>query len=112
MAYKWPNHDPDEVVDYSIDWKRFIHRNDEDDITTVTWFVSDNDVKNFEMASYRSFNNTSGELMLIQPTNTATVATARFGSGVVGKRYTVKCRVTVNSGQTYEREVYLTVREK
>ena len=24
MAYKWPNHDPDEVVDYSVDWSRFL----------------------------------------------------------------------------------------
>ena len=24
MAYKWPNHDPDEVVDYSVDSSRFL----------------------------------------------------------------------------------------
>jgi len=24
MAYKWPDKDPDEVVDYSVDWSRFL----------------------------------------------------------------------------------------
>ena len=24
MSYKWPDKDKDEVVDYSVDWSRFI----------------------------------------------------------------------------------------
>ena len=24
MSYKWPDKDPDETIDYSVDWSRFI----------------------------------------------------------------------------------------
>ena len=36
MSMKWPNKDPDEVLDYSIDWSRFLGTAT---IADYTWFV-------------------------------------------------------------------------
>ena len=40
MSYKWPDKDKDEVLDYSIDWSRFLG---DDTISGVTWFIDDSD---------------------------------------------------------------------
>ncbi len=40
MALKWPNKDPDELTDYSIDWSRFITPAT---ISSVTWYVDNAD---------------------------------------------------------------------
>ena len=81
MAYKWPNKDPDEIADFSVDWSRFL---DTDTIASVAWLADDT-----LLSINVSLNGLSNEIILIQPTNTSTVATARFASGIDGKRYTV-----------------------
>ena len=37
MTFKWPSKDPDETVDFSMDWSRYL--NDQATIDNVTWFV-------------------------------------------------------------------------
>ena len=37
MSFRWPNKDPDEQLDYSIDWSRFL--GDSITITGVQWSV-------------------------------------------------------------------------
>lgn len=107
MAYKWPNHDPDEVVDYSVDWSRFLGT---DTIVAdgVTWKVNGETLGDSQSYSGDASNN----LLLVQPTNTDTVATVRFSSGVTGTKYKVTCQITTTAGNTYERTIFLTVREK
>jgi len=104
MAYRWPNLDPDEVADFSVDWSRFLGT---DTIATVVWQIN-----GFTVTSYQSLNNVAGELMLIQPTNTDTLATARFSSGIAGTRYKITCRITTAAGKTFERKIFLTVRNR
>ena len=36
MSFRWPSKDPDEILDYSVDWSRFL---DTAIITDVVWFV-------------------------------------------------------------------------
>ena len=36
MSFRWPNKDPDEQLDYSVDWSRFLGSAT---ISTVTWSV-------------------------------------------------------------------------
>jgi hypothetical protein len=105
MAYKWPNLDPNEIQDYSVDWSRFL--NTGDTISIVQWFINDE-----ELGSYEMYSGDSGGLTVVQPTNTTTVATLRLTGGVVGKRYLVKCRVTTAEGLRYNRTIYLTITEK
>ena len=40
MSYKWPDKDKDELLDYNIDWSRFLGA---DTISAVTWFIDDAD---------------------------------------------------------------------
>ncbi len=99
MAYTWPNLDPNEVADYSVDWSRFLGSNT---ISTVSWFVNGTAIASYE---------TVDSLTLIQPTNTTTVATARFTAGIVGTKYKISCRITINTGETFERSIFLSIRE-
>ena len=36
MSFRWPSKDPDETLDYSVDWSRFL---DTATINSVKWFV-------------------------------------------------------------------------
>ena len=37
MSYKWPDKDKDEIVDYSVDWSRFLG---DDSICCCTWYMT------------------------------------------------------------------------
>jgi len=102
MAYKWPNKDPDEIADFSVDWSRFLGT---DTIASVVWLADDT-----LLTINVSLNGLSNEIILIQPTNTDTVATARFAGGVDGKRYKITCRITTADGKVFERNIFLRVR--
>jgi hypothetical protein len=41
MSFTWPNKDPDELLDYTVDWSRFLTSGRT--ISTVSWFVDDAD---------------------------------------------------------------------
>ena len=102
MAYKWPDLDPDEVADFSVDWSRFLGT---DTIASVVWLANDT-----VLATNVSLGGVSGDLTLIQPTNTNTVATARFSGGINGTRYKITCRITTADGKVFERNIFLRVR--
>jgi hypothetical protein len=36
MSFRWPNKDPDETLDYSVDWSRWLNGAT---ISTVVWYV-------------------------------------------------------------------------
>jgi hypothetical protein len=97
MSLKWPNKDPDELTDYSIDWSRF------------TWYVNNNDAVKTELIP-------SGQvvhgLQLVSATNTDSVATARLGLGTDNIKYKLYCNITTSDGLIFERTVFLRVREK
>ena len=103
--YKWPDKDKDEIVDYSIDWSRFL---DDDTIAGVTWFVDDADDVKTQLDDASVVNG----LQFVTGTNTTTVATARFSLGTNNIRYKITCRVSTVEGLQYERSVYLRIKEK
>ena len=105
MSYKWPDKDPDEIVDYSIDWSRFL---DTDTISSVTWFIDDADGTKTQVTNADIVNS----LQFVSGTNTTTVSTIRVSLGTVNVRYNITCRITTASGLRYERSVYLRIREK
>ena len=41
-SLRWPNKDPDEVLDYTVDWSRVLGS---DTISTVSWFIDVDGVK-------------------------------------------------------------------
>lgn len=106
MSYKWPSKDPDETLDYSVDWSRFL--GDEDSISTVTWFVDDADGVKTQLDA--------GEIVYgiqnITQTKTNTVATINLGLGVNNRQYKFTCNMTDTSGNTAERVIKLRIKER
>jgi len=105
MSYKWPDKDKDEMLDYSVDWSRFLG---DDIISAVTWYVDDADGVKTAVTDSSVVNG----LQFVTGTNTTTVATARFSLGTNNVRYNVTCRVNTNEGLQYERSIFLRVKEK
>ena len=106
MSLKWPNKDPDEIMDYSIDWSRFLRGAT---LTSVTWYVDAADGTKTELIPSGQLVN---DIQLISATNTNTVATARLGSGTNNIQYKFTCQITDSNGLVVERSVRLRVRNK
>lgn len=106
MSLKWPNKDPDEITDYSVDWSRFITPAT---INSVTWYVDDADGVKTELIASGS---TVYGLQLVSTTSTNTVATARLSLGTDNVKYRIYCAITTSDGLVFERTIFLRVREK
>jgi len=105
MSYKWPDKDKDEVVDYSVDWSRFL---DSDTISAVTWYIDNASGVKTQVSNA----DTVDGIQFVQGTNTSTVATIRLGLGTNNKRYKITCKITTLGALQYERSILLRVREK
>jgi hypothetical protein len=105
MSYKWPDKDKDELLDYSIDWSRFL---DTDTISGVTWYIDAADGTKTEVSATDVVNG----LQFAQGTYTNTVSTIRLGLGTNNVRYRITCKITTNGGLQYERSVFLRIKEK
>ena len=105
MSYKWPDKDKDEILDYNIDWSRFLG---DDTIVGVSWYVDDADGVKTAVSPASVVNG----LQMVQQTNTTTVATIRLSLGTNNIRYRISCQITTTEGLKYERSVFLRVKEK
>ncbi len=106
MSLKWPNKDPDETLDYSIDWSRFIGSAT---ISNFVWFVDNENGVKTQLSNGGSLVNT---IQLVSSTNTNTVVTAHIAGGTDNVKYKFTCRITDSNGLVVERTVFLRVREK
>lgn len=93
---EWPAKDPDDVLDYSIDWSEQLEADGAegypDTISNVVWTVPAPLSKNSQTLG-------SG------------IATAWISGGEDGTRYEIRCRITTSGGRTYDRTVSLAVRQ-
>jgi hypothetical protein len=105
MSYKWPDKDKDEILDYNIDWSRFLGS---DTISGVTWYFDNAEGVKTEVSAASVVNG----LQMVQKTNTNTVSTIRLSLGTNNARYKVSCKITTASGLQYERSVFVRVKEK
>jgi hypothetical protein len=105
MSLKWPNKDPDETLDYSIDWSRFLGSAT---ISSFTWFVDDASGVKTQLSNGSTVNG----VQLVSSSNTNTVVTAHIGSGTNNQLYKFTCRITDTNGLVVERSVRLRVRNK
>lgn len=106
MSFRWPVKDPDETLDYSIDWSRFLGT---DTISSVVWYVNDADGVKTQLTPSGPLVN---GIQLISNTNTNTITTAYIGSGTENVQYLFYCKITTSGGLTVERSVRLRVRNK
>lgn len=105
MSFKWPNKDPDEILDYSIDWSRWLGVAT---ITNVTWYIDDAAGVKTAFTAGVVVNG----LQNISQTATNTVATIILGSGTANVEYKLYCRMIDDAGLIAERVVKLRVKEQ
>ncbi len=106
MSYRWPNKDPNETLDYSIDWSRFLRA--PATIVDAQWFIDD------ATGTKTPFNATDvvNGLQGISETVTETVTTIYLGLGTNNITYKLYCRMTDSQGRVAERVVTLPVKER
>ena len=105
MPLKWPNKDPDEQLDYSINWKPALGS---DTISSIVWKIFD---ENGTLQTWSNSEIVNG-LQLVSRTNTNTVATIYLGSGTAFTTYKIVCQVTASDQTIREQEVRIRVVEK
>lgn len=91
MALSWPAKDPDEILDYSLDWGSRL--DDGDQIETSTWTVPT--------------GLTKGDTSF-----TASTTTVWLSGGTAGKRYNALNRVTTTGGRTKDQTVGIYIRNR
>jgi hypothetical protein len=96
MSLKWPFKDPDEILDYTIDWggsAELPGRTFGDTILTATFTVPVGLVKNSE-------------------SHTISTATVWLSGGTVGATYEILCRITTAGGRTMDQTSKLSIKAK
>lgn len=91
MSLKWPPKDPDEVLDYQIDWSKRVANTDA--IVSSTWIVPTGITKDSD-----SFTDFATIIWL--------------SSGTLDEEYTLTNRVTTTEGRTMDQSVDIKIRTK
>lgn len=91
MSLTWPAKDPDEVLDYGIDWAARIEAGDA--IATVTW--------TFPAGITKSNEQLAG-----------TVASVFVSGGTEAETYSIGCRVTTTGGRTMDETAKLKIKTR
>lgn len=105
MSFRWPNKDPDEQLDYSVDWSRFLNGAT---ISSITWYVDNaSGVKTAITAG-----STVNGIQNVAQTISNGVATINLGLGTNNTEYKFTCRMVDNTGNIAERVIRLRVKEQ
>jgi len=106
MSIKWQDKDPDDQVDYSIDWTNILETHI---ISSVAWKVYDPSTSAF--VTFNQGDIVNG-LQYVTSTNTDTVATLYLGLGTNFQEYNIICRMTTSISTIFEQEARIRVVEK
>lgn len=104
MSFRWPNKDPDETLDYSVDWSRYLGSAT---ITNVVWSVDDATGTKTTIAGGAVVNG----IQNVSQTISGKVTTINLGLGTNNTEYKFYCRVTDSTGTVTERTIKLRVKE-
>lgn len=105
MSFRWPNKDPDEQLDYSVDWSRFLNGAT---ISSITWYVDNaSGVKTAITAG-----STVNGIQNVAQTISNGVATINLGLGTNNTEYKFTCHMVDNTGNIAERVIRLRVKEQ
>lgn len=117
MSFKWPNKDPDETLDYSMDWSRFLDFNHKTSsgttIVSNLWFIDNaSDVKTqISTTENTTVNGITTIFGGILRDSTNTVCTIRLSAGTVNTTYKITSQITDSTGLVSERVVKLRIKE-
>lgn len=103
MSMRWPPKDPSSVLDYSVDWSRYLNNYT---IDTVSWFIMDS---NGDKVSFNPTTTVDG-LTSAGSSNTTKIATIKTSGGTNGTTYKIVCRIVFNTNLETERTILLPVR--
>lgn len=90
---KWPDKDPDELLDYEVDWSARLAG---DTIATSAWIVPDGIVKDPGLGDSK----------------TDTSSTIWLSGGALGESYTLTNRINTGGGRIMDQSVILKIRSK
>ena len=105
MSFKWPSKDKDELLDYSIDWSRFLAGNT---ITSIVWSLDD---ENGVKTVFPALSTING-LQNVSQTISGDVATINLNLGTNNTEYKIYCTMTDNRNIIAERVVRLKIKEQ
>jgi hypothetical protein len=112
MALRWPDKDPDEQLDYTVDWSRYL---DTLTIASVAWrFVQADGTESSSLFASDTFNG----LTVNRITNTSTTATIVLSGGTANIDNKLICEITTststktNAAIVTKRVINLRVRER
>jgi len=105
MSFRWPNKDPNEVLDYSVDWSRFLNGAT---ISSVTWYVDDASGVKTAIAAGQVVNG----IQNVAQTISNGVVTINLGLGTNNVEYKFTCQITDNQGSIAERVIRLRIKEQ
>jgi hypothetical protein len=113
MSLVWPNKDPDELLDYSLDWSDIAAGFT---ISTVVWSVRSN-VNSVEtvLAAGQDLTTASGGAITDSIQNVSQAISGSntiiyIGGGVARRDYTFICTITTSISTTIQRAVILRCR--
>ena len=115
MSFRWPNKDPDETLDYSVDWSRYLA---DAQINSIVWFVQSKSyntktqIDAGETLATASSGATTDTIQNVSQTNTTQVATINIAGGTHNEEYTFTCRISDSTGSTSERSIKMKVKER
>lgn len=105
MSFRWPSKDKDEVLDYSVDWSRWLNGAT---ITSASWFVDDADGVKTSLPNGATVNG----IQNVSTTVTGAVTTINLGLGTNNTEYKFYCQIQDSTGSTVERVIKLNVKEQ
>lgn len=117
MSFKWPNKDPDETLDYSMDWSRFLgydHATTSGaNIVANLWFIDDASGVKTQISTTENttVNGITTVFSGILRDSTNTVCTIRLSSGTLNTTYKITSQITDSTGLISERVVKLRIKE-
>jgi hypothetical protein len=91
---QWDHKDPNEVLDYQIDWTKRLSASET--ISTSSWTIVGDD-----SALVQNSDAISGVYTIVW-----------LSAGTAGKKYTLTNRIVTNQGRTMDQSVVLRVKEK
>lgn len=103
----WPAKDPDEILDYDLDWTARLYSADELDQVDAGQTVTPADA----IASSQ-FMLPSGTLVASASSFTSTRTNVWLAGGAEGESYLVLNRITTTGGRTMDQTVKLKIRTK
>lgn len=124
MAFKFPDKDPDEKLDYTVDWSRYLTSSQAIHALGSTWKIQKADGTYTEFGADQSFEGdaviantveTTGLTMLSETYDTANdKATIVLSKGIANTTYRLLCEIQIDDadGLITNREINLRVRER